>query len=255
MPSHLGSGYWPDPGRLFPALQGGALRDIGARAVQAGFLVVPQDEPNRPLGPDVGRGKDARELHHQRGAGSVIVRRLSPPMSVHVRADDVHLLGMRRADLGAVHFFARAALAGLRIERAQFLIRLTRRVGIDAGCGAQTAQAPPARRRVGAARDRRPARRGRLTRKIRVVQANRVGAAVALEPRFDPVDRGAIAIRPLPAVAELRESLDRGFVFLEVEPPHHDCDRIALRIRRRRGAHAANYSGPGKSSGRQDGEE
>jgi hypothetical protein len=44
-----------------------------------------------------------------------------------------------------------------------------------------------------------------------------VGAAVALELRLDPVVRGAIAIRALPAVAELRQPLDGRLVTLEIE--------------------------------------
>src|SRR3990172_827151 len=57
-------------------------------------------------------------------------------------------------------------------------------------------------------------------RRVLVPDALGVRAAVALELRLDPVHGRAIAVRPLPAVAPLRHSLDRGLVALEFEPPH-----------------------------------
>ena len=56
--------------------------------------------------------------------------------------------------------------------------------------------------------------------------------AVALELRLDPVDRGAVAIGALAAIAELREPLDGGLVSLEIEArrPASESDlRAAVR--------------------------
>src|SRR5262249_40353165 len=53
-----------------------------------------------------------------------------------------------------------------------------------------------------------------------------VRAAVALELRFDPIDRVTIALRALAAIAELRQPLDRVLVVVEREARHHDGDRI-----------------------------
>jgi hypothetical protein len=95
-------------GRLDP-LQVLALVDVGIGAVQAGLLVVPQREADAAPGRHAGRVQDARQFHHQRGAGGVVVGRLAIAHAVHVGGDDVHLLGMGAADLGAIDLFARAA--------------------------------------------------------------------------------------------------------------------------------------------------
>jgi hypothetical protein len=50
-----------------------------------------------------------------------------------------------------------------------------------------------------------------------VVNALGVGAAVALELRFDPVDGGAVAVGALAAVAELGEAFDGGLVALQFQ--------------------------------------
>ena len=73
-------------------------------------------------------------------------------------------------------------------------------------------------------------RRGKL-----VFQALRVGVAVALELRFNPVDCSPIAIRPLPSVAELGQSLDRGFIPLQVKPGYQQGGVIprCITLRRR----------------------
>src|SRR5262249_20038669 len=52
------------------------------------------------------------------------------------------------------------------------------------------------------------------------------GAAVALELRLDPVERGAVARGPLAPIAELRQALDGGLVLLEIEPPDDGLDGI-----------------------------
>src|SRR5688572_12752322 len=60
-------------------------------------------------------------------------------MSIHVRADDVHLAGARGADLGAIHLLARAILRGLAIELAKLLVRLRHRIVVDAGASRHAA--------------------------------------------------------------------------------------------------------------------
>src|SRR5207253_2307451 len=88
-------------GRILFPLQVLALRDVGRRAFGAGLLVVPEREADRSLGLHVGTAEDAREFHDDRRPGAIVVRGLTPADAVHVAADDVHLLGMGRADLGA----------------------------------------------------------------------------------------------------------------------------------------------------------
>src|SRR5437667_102944 len=58
-------------------------------------------------------------------------------------------------------------------------------------------------------------------------------AAVAFQLRLDPVDGVAIALGALPAIAELRQSLDRRFVLVQVEPTDKGTDRVRLGGRRR----------------------
>ena len=55
------------------------------------------------------------------------------------------------------------------------------------------------------------------------------GAAIASQLRFDPIDRGAVALGALLAVAELAETPDRGLVALEIEPPDQAPDGILAR--------------------------
>src|ERR1051325_135502 len=102
MPSHFGSGYFPDPGGF--SLPCRSCRcAMYARAacdpVSSLFLVLPQNESARSRGCDVETAEAPRDFHHERSSRSVVVRRLAPAMAVHMAADDVHLFGMRRADL------------------------------------------------------------------------------------------------------------------------------------------------------------
>lgn len=53
-----------------------------------------------------------------------------------------------------------------------------------------------------------------------------VRAAITLELRFDPVYRGAVAIRSGPSVTECGESFDRGLVALKIQARDHEGDRI-----------------------------
>ena len=215
-----------EPFRLvLRALQRLALLDVGTRAVRARLLVVPQDESNRPLRLHVGAREHARHFHDERRSRSVVVRRFAPPVAVHVAADDVHLVGVRRPDLGAEGFFARPVGRRLHVQRAKLFVGLLHRIGVDAGPRADAAQPATALRLVRASP--RIAASAPIGRRRLVFVMNAVGrAAVALELRLDPVDCRAVAVGALTPVAELRESFDRRLVFLEVEPRHERGDRI-----------------------------
>jgi hypothetical protein len=54
-------------------------------------------------------------------------------------------------------------------------------------------------------------------------------AAVAFQLCFDPIDCRTVSVRPLPAIAELRQPFDRRFVLFEIEA----VDQRLHRIRRR----------------------
>src|SRR5438034_7608678 len=118
---------------------------------------------------------------------------------------------MDAADLGAVHLFARARRAGLRVERAQPGVGLPEGIVVDAGAGAHAAVAATARGPAGVAPGARR-RRGRL---IVVLEALNVAAAVGPELSLDPVHRGAVSVGALAPVAELGEAFDRRLVLLE----------------------------------------
>src|SRR6266513_1587343 len=126
-------------GGILLALQRLALFDVRAGAVEARLFVVPENETDGPVGPDVRGGEDAGELHYERGTGAVVIRRLTPPVPVHVGAHDVHLPGMTAADLGAIHFFARARSRGLRVQCAHPAVGLPLGIGVDPGGGASAA--------------------------------------------------------------------------------------------------------------------
>ena len=78
------------------------LLDVGATPIQPGLLVVPEGKTNRTGGLYVGGTKDTGQFHDDGGARTGIVGGLAEPVPVHVRTDDVHLVRIRRPDLGAV---------------------------------------------------------------------------------------------------------------------------------------------------------
>ena len=80
-----------------------------------------------------GELKNARDLHHERRAGAVVVRSRAEAVAVHVRADDVHLLRMRRADLRAVDLFARPRRVPLRVDATERRVGLEIGIRVDAG--------------------------------------------------------------------------------------------------------------------------
>ena len=67
-----------------------------------------------------GHAEDARELHHERRARSVVVRGLAVADAVHVRADDVHLAAARRAPLRAVDHWTGPGMTGPRFNSRSF---------------------------------------------------------------------------------------------------------------------------------------
>ena len=90
-------------------------------------------------------------------------------------ADDVHLLGMGRADLGAVDLFARTRRRRLRVELAQL------RVGLRIG----SVLTP--------VRDADAARRGRRPAPVRRARG-RPAAAAAAPPRRGVVRRRVVLV-------------------------------------------------------------
>src|SRR5204863_535026 len=136
-------------GLVLGALGRAALLDVSACAVETGLFIVPEGEPDRAIGAHVGRVQHPRQLHDERRARAVVICRLAPPDAVHMRADDVHLLGVRGADLRAVHLLPRARRGGLGVERAYTRVGLLERIAVDAGPRADPAVAAAAR---GAAR-------------------------------------------------------------------------------------------------------
>src|SRR5437660_2004196 len=139
---------------------------------------------------------------------------------------------MDAAHLGAVHLFARARRAGLRVERAQPGVGLPQGIVVDAGAGAHAAVAATARGAARVAGRSGPFYPGtRWRRLIVVLQAGDVGAAVAPELGLDPAHRGAVPVGALAPVAELGEAFDRRLVLLEVEARDQLSDGILSRPR------------------------
>src|SRR5205807_8610448 len=168
-------------GGVFLALQPLALLDVRPGAVETGLFVVPENEADRAVGPDARGGEDAGELHDERGTGAVVVRRLTPPVPVHVGANDVHLPGMTAADLGAIHLFARARSRGLRVQCAHPEVGLPQRIGVHTGGGANPAVAAAAR---GGPHPLSPSPSGGggTRRLILVLEARHIATSVALAP-------------------------------------------------------------------------
>src|SRR2546426_5009346 len=102
--------------RIFLALKIPSLIHVRTRAIETGFFVVPEDEADRSIGLDIGAAQHAGDFHHERCAGAVVVCRFTPTMAIHVRAKDIHFLGMRDTDLRTVDLFARTRHRGLTVE-------------------------------------------------------------------------------------------------------------------------------------------
>ena len=124
---------------------------------------------------------------------------------------------MSRTYLRAVDFLPLARDSLFCIERAKFWIGLCERIGVHANRGKISAQPGTAGRCSG-----KPSSRwcGRPTRRVDlkvVCDSLSIRAAVALELRFDPIDRCAISRRTLAAITELREAFYRCLVLFEIE--------------------------------------
>ncbi len=221
--------------------------------MKARFLVVPEGEPDRSLCPHIGTVQHARQFNDQRCPRAVVVGRLAPAYSVHVGADDVHLVGPRRADFRAINFLARAGSAWLRVELAQLRIGLRFRIVVHARGHRNAADS----RASGAGADF-PAGDGngraalqsklRLRRAVLVLDASGI-AAEALQLVFDPVDRCAIAIRSLPPIAEFGQAFDRGLVPVQIEPSDQDPDRVTGRNALAKGGWAEHHDQSADCSG------
>src|SRR5258708_18582728 len=163
-------------------------------------------------------------------------------MAIHVRADDVHLLGVGRADLRAKNFLSFARRIPLGVDSPQRGVGLEQRVGVDAGSRSRTfdhvagsivADAVDSfAGRVGASASATASSAARgtpltgdtvhtvgrvvsqLAARVLVDDPLGVGAAVALELRLDPRDRVTVALRSLAPIAELRQAADRRLVLL-----------------------------------------
>ena len=217
-----------------------ALFDVGAAAVQSGFLIVPQNETDRTFGLHVRAGQNAGQFHHQGRARSIVVGGLAPADAVEVRAEDVHLFRMRDSGLRAIDLFPGARHRRLGIELAQLRIRLRVRIIVHSGANAQAPwPSSPDSSGRGRRRRARPSRsirhgvaRVRRGRLVVVLEALDICAAVTFELGFDPVEGPAIAIGPLLSIAELRQPLDRGLIAFQVEPIHENFCRVGNRFRR-----------------------
>ncbi len=216
----------PGSGGFLLTLQRGALRNVSIGTVQAGLFVVPEDEADGALGLHPRCAQNARQFHDQRGSGAVVVGRLSPAVAVHVRADDIHFIGVHGADFRAIDLFTRARLGRLRIQGAQLLIQLQLGIFIDAGVRLDAPVARATHRQIRVRRDRWTTGSPRLGGGIRVLEPRDIRAAVALELRLDPVAGRAIAIGSLPSVAEFRQTLDGRLESLEIQMPDQYFDRI-----------------------------
>ena len=97
----------PGTRRILHTLHRRTLSYIRTGAIQPRLLVVPEREPDGTVRPDVGRGEDARDLENEGRARGVVVDRISPAPAVHVRAEDVHLVGRAHPDLRGVDLLAR----------------------------------------------------------------------------------------------------------------------------------------------------
>ncbi len=149
--------------------------------------------------------------------------------------DDVHLVGILRADLRAVHLFAWTRGRGLHVQLAQFEIGLFFRVVIDAGRSPVPAldrtAAAPAAARAGLLPPAAPAAGvGARPRLVLVRQTLRVRAAITFQLRLDPVDRGAVPVGALSSIPELRQALDRPLVLFQLEAFDQGANGILRRL-------------------------
>src|SRR5262249_55860667 len=147
----------------------------------------------------------------------IVVGRLVHAVSVHVAADDVHLVRPHGPNLRAIHLLAFAVDRLLSIQLADFRIGLCHEVAVDGGTTAAAKDLAAAwtgsLEGPGVCRRRcRLSCRRRTRRRVLVSQALDTRASVRSQLRFYPVDGVAIAFRALPPVAELAQGLNRRLV-------------------------------------------
>ena len=145
-------------------------------------------------------------------------------MAIHVCAYDIHLIGVRAADLGAVDLLPLAGCAWLRIQCSQLGVGLALWILIHSGRSVLPAEAAASLRR--ASRHRRPAGPWLLLRRVGVAQSGDVPAAIGAQLRFDPIDRSAIAVGALATVTKACESLDRRLVALQIQTGYERRGRV-----------------------------
>jgi len=199
----LGFGVLAGAGWGFDSLEIFALGDVGCGSVEAGLFVVPEGEANGDVRSDAGGGEDAGQLHDEGGSGAVVVGGFAPADAVHVGSENVHLVRVFAADLGAVDLFAWAGDGGWGVEFAELEVGLLEGVVVD-GVGHEDAALVRAAGAYGGIDcGARAGAGGGFGRGVGVVDALGVGATVALELGFDPVDGGGVAGGALAAVSEL----------------------------------------------------
>ena len=224
--------------RILLALQRRSLLDVGdrRRCNPVSSLFQRANRIDRSVWTS-GAAEDPRQLHDERGTGAVIVGGLAPAMAIHMRADDVHLVGTRRANLRAIHLFARAGGRRLRVELARSSGRVARSglVFTPVGLVMPRYREPPWPPRIsplaitglgddGSECPGAVAVRGGAG--LYVYLTRSVCAAEALELRLNPVDSRAVAVGALPAIAELGQALDGRLVLLQVEPADQRLHRL-----------------------------
>src|SRR5262249_25225731 len=149
------------------------------------------------------------QFHHQRSAGTIVIRRLTEALPVQVGADDVHFVWVRGPDLRAIDLFARprSGWLRLRIKRTKHRIGLGIEVVVGGRWLRHAAQSRSAHTRsdfpAGNHRGRRcRGSRLRLWRWIGdIFEALDIGATGGPKLSFDPVDRGLISIGALLTIA------------------------------------------------------
>src|SRR5262249_52235368 len=204
--------------RVFDPLQRLPLLHVGFRAVEAALFAVPHREAEPSLRLHVRIAEDARQFHHERRAGSVVIGRFVVAVAVHVRADDVHLVGELGPDFRDVDLVDGTGNDRPGIERADLFVGLRHRIAVDAGAGAIAYDSGASLAAVSAATFTTAARAGPGTagassafsrthdrrRYARAAFAHGhgrvvldppgVGVAVAFELRLNPVHCVAIAL-------------------------------------------------------------
>src|SRR5262245_29773533 len=138
-----------------------------------------------------------------------------------MRPKNVHLPRMLDTGLCTVNLFSRPRSGRLAIELAQLYISLLHRVGVDGGRNPDSSRTPASRGGV-----RRQIGSRTRFRFVIVGQPFGVGTPVTFQLLFDPIYCAAVAFGSLASVAELRETLNGRFVFVQIQAVYKGVDRI-----------------------------